>query len=394
MHSNFLRVFSFVTIHPRCHLKLFSFPLDCGTLGHPIPFKPKSSMAPPPPPPPASRIGLSLEEWQGWGTSSPVPAMVNTIFDDLRALEREMDEPINFSGPRGKLQGEYKYMEDRKHREAYDAMTDSEEKLQFFSARQISCRLLGSRGYLCQKCWLASTDCMCSNIVNCSLWNGLRFWVYMHPKDFLRQNNTGKLLWQIFGVQSACLCLFGVREHEESMWSAFQFAGKCKVWCLYPDQHATTQSIEDIGFPNLLASSDSPATMMCQEQPVNFVLIDGTWNNSAAMFRRLKQRARIEWGTEDFPCLSFPNSTVSVMHKLRPQPSWDRTCTAAAAVQLLSELSHLPSLESKGLDKQAEALGNALVVLLDALINRRKRMGRSITRRERSNNNRSYQKHE
>lgn len=44
-------------------------------------------------------------------------------------------------------------------------------------------------------------------------------------QDFLRQNNTGKLLWQVFGVDSATLCLFGIAEHEEIMWNAFKQAG-------------------------------------------------------------------------------------------------------------------------------------------------------------------------
>ncbi|CAA2969275.1 Hypothetical predicted protein [Olea europaea subsp. europaea] len=67
----------------------------------------------------------------------------------------------------------------------------------------------------------------------------------------------------------------------------------------------------------------------------------------------------------------------------RPQPSWDRTCTAAAAMGLLYELHQLPEFSSFGFDKQAEALGDALEVLLEALTNRRLRMGRSITRKER-----------
>lgn len=68
----------------------------------------------------------------------------------------------------------------------------------------------------------------------------------------------------------------------------------------------------------------------------------------------------------------------------RPQPSWDRTCTAAAAIGLLSELSLLPQLSSHGLDKQADAVEEALVVLLDSLTGRRLRMGRSITRKVRN----------
>lgn len=49
------------------------------------------------------------------------------------------------------FQGEFKEVEDKKHRAKYEALGDSEKKLQFFSARQVACRLLGSRGYLCQK---------------------------------------------------------------------------------------------------------------------------------------------------------------------------------------------------------------------------------------------------
>lgn len=67
----------------------------------------------------------------------------------------------------------------------------------------------------------------------------------------------------------------------------------------------------------------------------------------------------------------------------RPQPSLDRTCTAAAAIGLLSELHVLPEFSSQGFDKQAEALEDALVVLLEALTTRRLRMGRSINRKVR-----------
>lgn len=51
-----------------------------------------------------------------------------------------------------------------------------------------------------------------------------------HFQDFLRQNNTGKLLWQLFGVEAATLCLFGIAEHEEIMWNAFKCAGILNVF--------------------------------------------------------------------------------------------------------------------------------------------------------------------
>lgn len=71
----------------------------------------------------------------------------------------------------------------------------------------------------------------------------------------------------------------------------------------------------------------------------------------------------------------------------RPQPAWDRTCTAAAAAGLLWELSSRPELIAFGLEKQAEAVECSLDNLLDALTARRLRLGRSITRKQRHSRN-------
>lgn len=108
-------------------------------------------------------------------------------------------------------QGAFGAYEDKKHRATYEALDDPEKKFRFFSARQVACRLLGSRGYLCQKvislllflncfvilipcirsqfllilglqCWLAMEDCMCSNVKPYGLWKRIRFWLYMHPR--------------------------------------------------------------------------------------------------------------------------------------------------------------------------------------------------------------------
>ncbi|WCJ30740.1 DTW domain-containing protein [Euphorbia peplus] len=330
-------------------------------------------------------VCISLQEWQGWGSVSPLPAKVLEIVDDLKVLQRDSDAQMAFGGKGGKLQGEFKLEEDKKHRATYKALGDSEKKLHFYSARQIACRLLGSRGYLCQKCWLPlEEDCMCSKVKHSSLWPGIRFWLYMHPKDFLRQNNTGKLLWQVFGAQSATLCLFGIQEQEEIMWNAFKRSGKDKVWCLYPNKNAVTKSVHDAFGQGFSMDAEHFPDVTNEDKTLNFVLIDGTWSNSAAMFRRLKEQTKSVWGEEDLPCISLSTGT-STMHKLRPQPSWDRTCTAAAAICLLTELQSLPEFMSCGLDEQAEALEEALVVLLDALTGRRLRMGRSITRKVRHN---------
>ncbi|XP_057796840.1 uncharacterized protein LOC131012868 isoform X2 [Salvia miltiorrhiza] len=325
---------------------------------------------------------ISLEEWQGWGTVSPLPAMVDQVIHDMKLLEKDIDAPMTFGGNRGALTGCFKVAEDKKHRAKYASLDTPEEKLQFFSARQIACRLLGSRGYLCQKCWLPQEDCVCSKIKACSMWHRLHIWLYMHPKDFLRQNNTGKLLWQVFGVQAASLCVFGIAEHEEMMWNELNRAGRNKVWCLYPNKNAVTESVKDIvGCSTNPESQAEPANE--EDVAMHFILIDGTWSNSAAMFRRLQTRAESEWGKE-LRCISL-NTGASLMHKLRPQPSWDRTCTAAAAIGLFYELNQLPEFSSLRLDKQAEAIDDALEVLYQGLVGRRLRWGRSISRKERHN---------
>ncbi|CAI5469011.1 unnamed protein product [Closterium sp. Yama58-4] len=46
-------------------------------------------------------------------------------------------------------------------------------------------------------------------------------------QDFLRRNNTGKLLWQVLGGESARLCVFGINAHEERMWDELKRAGEC-----------------------------------------------------------------------------------------------------------------------------------------------------------------------
>uniref|UniRef100_A0A0D3GGA2 tRNA-uridine aminocarboxypropyltransferase n=1 Tax=Oryza barthii TaxID=65489 RepID=A0A0D3GGA2_9ORYZ len=383
--------------------------------------------------PPVTGPGeVTAEEWRRWGTSSPLPAAVAAVVGELLEMEAEAGQKMRFGGVGSKIKGDFKDMEDKKHRAVYQTLADSDKKLQYFSARQIACRLLGSRGYLCQK-------------------------------DFLRQNNTGKLLWQVFGIQAAPLCLFGIQEHEDIMWDAFQRSGKGKVSFLYPNKSTTPMSVKDLKFDGLNLSCDHPEEDV-KDEPFNFVLLDGTWSNSAALYRRLKanykreegprrrrgareeesrgenRRASVSvelvmgyvgnipslpyeslaiadllspdavrafaawmwpaaafpeeaerwtaiWGEEDIPCISLSTLSASVMHKLRPQPAWDRTCTAAAASGLLWELDMRSELGAFELGKQAEAVECSLDVLLDALTARRLRLGRSITRKQRHNRN-------
>lgn len=46
---------------------------------------------------------ISVVEWQGWGTSSPVTATVMEVIKDIKALARDSDAPMTFGGLGGKL---------------------------------------------------------------------------------------------------------------------------------------------------------------------------------------------------------------------------------------------------------------------------------------------------
>lgn len=47
---------------------------------------------------------ITLQEWQGWGSTSPVPTMVTEIIDELKVLEKTVDAQMSFGGNGGKLQ--------------------------------------------------------------------------------------------------------------------------------------------------------------------------------------------------------------------------------------------------------------------------------------------------
>lgn len=47
---------------------------------------------------------ITLQEWQGWGAVSPLPAKVVEIVKDLKLLEKTTEVQMSFSGHRGKLE--------------------------------------------------------------------------------------------------------------------------------------------------------------------------------------------------------------------------------------------------------------------------------------------------
>lgn len=47
---------------------------------------------------------IGVEEWQAWGSTSPVPTAVGQIMEDLKSLETDTNSPLSFGGSGGKIQ--------------------------------------------------------------------------------------------------------------------------------------------------------------------------------------------------------------------------------------------------------------------------------------------------
>ena len=54
---------------------------------------------------------ITLQEWQGWGSTSPMPTMVTEIIEELKALEKNIDAQMSFGGNGGKLQVCHKFIQ-------------------------------------------------------------------------------------------------------------------------------------------------------------------------------------------------------------------------------------------------------------------------------------------
>lgn len=63
-----------------------------------------SSLSSPPIESYSAEATIGLQEWQAWGTTSPVPTMVAEIVEDLKGLERETNAQMSFGGNGGKIQ--------------------------------------------------------------------------------------------------------------------------------------------------------------------------------------------------------------------------------------------------------------------------------------------------
>eukprot|EP00271_Cylindrocystis_brebissonii_P010188 TRINITY_DN26299_c0_g1_i1.p1 TRINITY_DN26299_c0_g1~~TRINITY_DN26299_c0_g1_i1.p1 ORF type:complete len:841 (-),score=83.08 TRINITY_DN26299_c0_g1_i1:210-2732(-) len=333
-----------------------------------------------------------VKGWTPWigGT----PALVRQLAEEGIEFEERIREEMGIVEMDDEKKDWLADEEEKQFRKMYATMADSEGRLRAFSARQMANRMLGCLGYLCATCWLPQEDCLCEAMQQLREERGksldaVKFWLYMHPKEYLRKNNTGKLLLQSLGDKAAGLCICGIVEQERAMWQALREAGRESVFCLYPARASgEVCSVADIRIPVRRRKTEDgfreagvgqadreeagqEENAKYQRRPeevvtdpdrrtpnggesateasgvVHFILIDGTWSNSRAMVSRLMDDAREAWGGREMACLALESEgRPSAMHHLRPQPSEERTCTAAAASSLLRQLHYHQSCDN------------------------------------------------
>jgi hypothetical protein len=74
--------------------------------------------------------------------------------------------------------------------------------------------------------------------------------------------------------------------------------------------------IDTLPLPPTVATPEASPDGASQQEPLHFVFLDGTWNNSTAMLVRLQQQAERVWG-EKMACLCLTPGEPSKMHSLR-----------------------------------------------------------------------------
>eukprot|EP00898_Chlorokybus_atmophyticus_P003007 jgi/Chlat1/3707/Chrsp251S03869 len=131
------------------------------------------------------------------------------------------------------------------------AAGSDEERLRIFAAHAVGAR-----------CWFPAFHCICGHMKKHTLWPGVRLWLYMHPKEYRRINNSGKVLWHVFGEDSATLCIFGVEEHEDRLWSALTNPQHQRAYVLFPVAQLKALQVEHAEVPQVDIRPDPTLAML------------------------------------------------------------------------------------------------------------------------------------
>eukprot|EP00455_Lapot_gusevi_P049784 TRINITY_DN7123_c0_g1_i1.p1 TRINITY_DN7123_c0_g1~~TRINITY_DN7123_c0_g1_i1.p1 ORF type:complete len:363 (-),score=27.70 TRINITY_DN7123_c0_g1_i1:51-1139(-) len=202
---------------------------------------------------------------------------------------------------------------------------------------------------ICVQCWLLTRCCFCHLLDKLPIKH--RFFLVMHPQEFLRTSNTGKLL--LATTQSECLVM-PVPQHIDRLRQIVAEA-PTRTLALFPSAESISASEfldrlrQAEGLPASPASMSETAADQSEEQKfpaqdipsLNIILFDGTWNQA----RKLP-----DYLPPGVPHVRIEPRQASLFDPLRKQSQPDRISTIESAVVLLQELGEDQSSCQKLLD--------------------------------------------
>ena len=141
----------------------------------------------------------------------------------------------------------------------------------------------------CPDCWFAIQKCICAQFQKTNLSVNVRLIVWMHPKEFRRSSNTGKLI-VLSCPNNSKMILFGKDEDDKYLLDLIDKEYD-STYFLYPEsnsvssQQLISQFFETKNNNNPITSAESKQESQSNvnnnpnQNPINLILIDGTWSN-------------------------------------------------------------------------------------------------------------------
>jgi DTW domain-containing protein YfiP len=177
---------------------------------------------------------------------------------------------------------------------------------------------------ICLYCWMPSPACLCNLVPNISealMKAGCVPVFIFHAEEFLRRSNSGHIAAMMF---DAPVIVDGLETHNEVL---------SKFGSLHPHNYFVENASETAPFvpailfpaPDAVELSVAVKEVVTDEKHLILGLLDGTWNQGAAMNRRLTSDVRRT-------IINIPSTYVSLFAPIREQTRSTGVSTLEATV--------------------------------------------------------------
>lgn len=178
----------------------------------------------------------------------------------------------------------------------------------------------------CRRCWLSTTECICSNATQVSSFQHTLF-VIMHAEEYGRGSNTGALPQVIMPPENVKVLVRGIPEHDAEIEV---ICSEPNTFVLFPKQGAIPFAEYD--------SLTKLSQMASPETRYNILIVDGTWTQAKKVLHSLPLT---------LPCVclsSFTGLSEDLKRPMRAHTDPSRVCTLGAIILLLREMGCDPSV--------------------------------------------------